>query len=94
MAKILITGAAGFIGRHVAGALLARGDKVRRLYDALIAQVHAGAATPPPPGAELMVGDIRDARKIADAPVGIDKKPAPTPLAARRPYSTSPRRWR
>jgi hypothetical protein len=43
MAKILITGGAGFIGSHVARALVARGDEVR-LFDALIDQVHGRAS--------------------------------------------------
>jgi dTDP-L-rhamnose 4-epimerase len=57
MANILITGGAGFIGRHVARALLVRGDSVR-VYDALIAQVHGSGTASDPHGAELMVGDI------------------------------------
>src|SRR4051812_37430698 len=39
--QILITGGAGFIGSHVADALLARGHRVRAL-DNLSPQVHGG----------------------------------------------------
>ena len=58
---VLITGGAGFIGRHVAEALLARGHRVRVL-DALIEQVHQGRGRPAelPADAELVIGDIRD----------------------------------
>jgi hypothetical protein len=58
---VLITGGAGFIGRHVAKALLARGDRVRVL-DSLIAQVHPSRSRPEEldPDVELLVGDVRD----------------------------------
>ena len=71
MAKILITGGAGFIGSHVARALVARGDEVR-LFDALIDQVHGRASASLPREAELMVGDIRDSRRVAQALEGVD----------------------
>jgi dTDP-L-rhamnose 4-epimerase len=71
MAKILITGGAGFIGSHVARALIARGDEVR-LFDALIDQVHGRASAALPDDAELMVGDIRDAARVAQALEGVD----------------------
>ncbi|HEY8214132.1 MAG TPA: NAD-dependent epimerase/dehydratase family protein [Methylocystis sp.] len=71
MAKILITGGAGFIGSHVARALVARGDEVR-LFDALIDQVHGRASATLPDEAELMVGDIRDASRVAQALEGVD----------------------
>ncbi|PPQ38535.1 dTDP-L-rhamnose 4-epimerase [Rhodoblastus acidophilus] len=72
MANILITGGAGFIGRHVARALVARGDSVR-LFDALIAQVHGARANSIPAGAELVVGDMRDPARVAAALDGVDQ---------------------
>ncbi len=74
MANILITGGAGFIGRHVASALLARGDRVRVL-DSLIEQVHPARSRPAEldPDVELQIGDIRDEASVAGALKGIDK---------------------
>ncbi|MFL5519107.1 MAG: NAD-dependent epimerase/dehydratase family protein, partial [Gemmatimonadales bacterium] len=71
---ILITGGAGFIGSHLADALLARGDRVRAL-DNLSPQVHGeGAARPDylDRDVELMVGDVRDAAAVRRALQGID----------------------
>jgi dTDP-L-rhamnose 4-epimerase len=71
---ILITGGAGFIGRHVADALLAKGHRVR-LFDSLIAQVHGerGGDGELPAGAELHRGDIRDRAALRSALHGVDK---------------------
>lgn len=69
---VLITGGAGFIGRHVSRLLLERGYAVR-VFDALIEQVHAGR--PRPNGwadAELVIGDIRDRDAIGAALRGVD----------------------
>jgi dTDP-L-rhamnose 4-epimerase len=59
---VLITGGAGFIGSHVADALLAAGWRVRAL-DALVGQVHGADAARPDyldPEVELIVGDLAD----------------------------------
>ncbi|WP_121153676.1 NAD-dependent epimerase/dehydratase family protein [Micromonospora pisi] len=62
--RILVTGAAGFIGSHVADLLADQGHEVVAL-DALLPQAHGG---PPPPWTrrhELIVGDVRDADLLA-----------------------------
>ena len=70
---VLITGGAGFIGRHVAKALLQRGCKVRVL-DALIEQVHQGKGRPEglDRDAELIVADVRDESQLLRALKGVD----------------------
>ena len=70
---VLITGGAGFIGRHVANALLERGHKVRVL-DALIEQVHQGRGRPAELASdvELVIGDIRDESTLITALKGCD----------------------
>jgi dTDP-L-rhamnose 4-epimerase len=71
---VLVTGGAGFIGSHLADALLARGHRVRVL-DSLSSQVHGAGAQRPEylaPDVELVVGDVRDARAVRDALSGID----------------------
>ncbi|ABY28676.1 SDR family NAD(P)-dependent oxidoreductase [Methylorubrum extorquens] len=67
----LITGGAGFIGRHLASALLARGYRVRVL-DSLIEQVHGGTGQPLSldPAVEFVEGDVRDAEAVARAIAG------------------------
>src|SRR3954471_11672427 len=60
--RAIVTGGAGFIGSHVAEALLARGDQVHVL-DSLV----TGSRDKVPAGAELHVGDIRsDAASLFD----------------------------
>jgi dTDP-L-rhamnose 4-epimerase len=74
MKTVLVTGGAGFIGRHVVAALLARGHRVRVL-DSLHEQVHgtgaeAGARFTPDDGVDLLVGDIRDPAAVAKGLAG------------------------
>jgi UDP-glucose 4-epimerase len=52
--RAVVTGGAGFIGSHVAEALLARGDEVHVLDD-----LSTGSREKVPDGAQLHVGDIR-----------------------------------
>ena len=71
---VLITGGAGFIGRHLARALLARGDRVR-ILDSLLQQVHPTQSRPAELDgeAELIVGDVRDAAVVKRALRGVEK---------------------
>ncbi|MBI1403341.1 MAG: SDR family NAD(P)-dependent oxidoreductase [Porphyrobacter sp.] len=71
---ILVTGGAGFIGRHLCRELLRRGHEVRVL-DALIEQVHPGRERPAdlPQEVELVRGDVRDGEAVAAALKGADK---------------------
>jgi dTDP-L-rhamnose 4-epimerase len=71
---VLITGGAGFIGSHLADALLARGHKVRAL-DNLSPQVHgenSGRPTYLHDELELVRGDVRDSDAVRRALKGID----------------------
>src|SRR6266508_6310796 len=63
--SVLITGGAGFIGSHLADALVARGHRVVVL-DSLVAQVHGDAERPAylHPDVELIRGDVRDAETL------------------------------
>ncbi|MYZ49354.1 NAD-dependent epimerase/dehydratase family protein [Propylenella binzhouense] len=70
---VLVTGGAGFIGSHLARELLDHDYRVR-ILDNLTPQVHPDG-TPPayvPPGAELIVGDVRDRETVARALQGVD----------------------
>jgi dTDP-L-rhamnose 4-epimerase len=73
----LVTGGAGFIGSHIADALLERGWRVRAL-DSLDPQVH-GEGHPPgwrpdylAPAVELLAGDVADPEAVAKALEGAD----------------------
>jgi dTDP-L-rhamnose 4-epimerase len=69
--RVLLTGGAGFIGRHVLAELLRRGHEVKVL-DSLRADVHADGTIRPLDGAELIVADVRDAAAIDRALHGAD----------------------
>ena len=71
---ILITGGAGFIGSHLADALLARGHRVRAL-DNLSPQVHGEEGVRPDyldDQVELIHGDVQDPDAVRRALKGID----------------------
>lgn len=66
--KVLVTGAAGFIGSQVCGQLSARGDEVVGV-DLLIPEAHGPDATA---GADVHRLDVRDADRWVDLLRGVD----------------------
>lgn len=70
--KALVTGGAGFIGSHIADALLKRGCDVRVL-DNLEPRVHPAGRPPYLNGAiEFLPGDVRDRASIERALAGVE----------------------
>jgi dTDP-L-rhamnose 4-epimerase len=67
--RVLVTGAAGFIGSHIAETVRAAGHEVRGL-DSLTPAVHNGRPDHVP--GELVVGDVRDPAVVDEALAGID----------------------
>jgi len=69
MALYLVTGGSGFIGSHLAAALLARGDRVRILDNfSTGSRENLTAAS----GAEIIEGDIRSYHIVREAVEGCD----------------------
>lgn len=70
--KILITGGAGFVGSHLADALLTAGHDVR-VFDNLSPQVHrSGVPSYLSPDVEFVLGDMRDSDAVRKAIEGIE----------------------
>jgi dTDP-L-rhamnose 4-epimerase len=69
--RILVTGAAGFIGSHVLEAMVSAGHQVRGL-DSLTPAVHSGKPSYIGDECELRVADIRDRAAVDDALDGVD----------------------
>jgi UDP-glucose 4-epimerase len=67
MASYLVTGGCGFIGSHLADALVARGHRVR-IFDDLSTGKRANAPT----NAEVVVGDVADGAGVRRAMEGVD----------------------
>jgi dTDP-L-rhamnose 4-epimerase len=71
LARILVTGGCGFIGRYVTRELLENGYEVR-LLDSFVEQVHNGAEPEVPAGVELITADVRDKEKVIAALDGVE----------------------
>jgi dTDP-L-rhamnose 4-epimerase len=67
--RVLVTGAAGFIGSHIAETMRAAGHEVRGL-DSLTPAVHNGRPDHVP--GDLVVGDVRDPAAVDEALAGMD----------------------
>ena len=67
--RVLVTGAAGFIGSHIAETMRAAGHEVRGL-DSLTPAVHNGRPDHVP--GNLVIGDVRDPAAVDEALAGMD----------------------
>jgi UDP-glucose 4-epimerase len=69
LAKYLVTGAAGFIGRSIAAALLARGETVRGVDNFITGKRENLVGLE---GMEFLEGDLADAAVCAEACAGVE----------------------
>jgi UDP-glucose 4-epimerase len=70
MAQYLVTGGAGFIGSHIAEALVKRGERVRVLDD--LSTGSLANIEPIRPGVEFVRGDITDLAAVRQAVESVD----------------------
>ncbi len=70
MARYLVTGVAGFVGSHVARALLARGEEVRGLDNFSTGRIENLRGLQGK--VDLLEADLREAREVAAACRGVD----------------------
>ncbi len=92
MRTILVTGGAGFIGSHVAQALVARGDRVRVLDN--LSTGFLANLDPVREQIEFVEGDLVDAGVVARAVEGVDcifheAALASVPRSVERPLDTN-----
>jgi 2-alkyl-3-oxoalkanoate reductase len=66
--KVLVTGASGFLGGHVAELLAKRGDHVRALVRKTSNRKHLASL----PNVELFEGSVEQVDRIAEAVTGVD----------------------
>jgi len=66
--KVLVTGASGFLGGHVAERLAARGDSVRALVRSTSKRAHLEKL----PNVEFFEGSIEDSERVKEAVDGVD----------------------
>ncbi|MGH2493717.1 MAG: NAD-dependent epimerase/dehydratase family protein [Ktedonobacteraceae bacterium] len=67
--KILVTGAAGFLGGHLVDMLLERGDEVR----AMVRPTEDATRLKSLPGVEVVHGDLTNAQSLKDAVKGMQR---------------------
>src|SRR3972149_246875 len=92
MSTCLVTGGAGFIGSHIAQALVRRGDKVRvldNLSTRFLSNLEAGRDE-----IEFVQGDLTDAEAVARVVKGVDcifhqAALASVPRSVERPLDTN-----
>lgn len=69
MTKVLVTGAAGFLGGHLVDMLVERGDEVR----AMVRPVEDASHLRSLPDVEVVYGDMTDAPSLKRAVKGVDR---------------------